>query len=131
MHTPEPEIQTNELKGKKGFRRIINAAGYSRDGLIAAYQHEAAFRQLIVLNGILIILTFCFDFETAIQMILIGASFLSLIVELFNTGIEAVVDYISLEKHPLAKRAKDVGSAAQMLAMILLAILWYFALTSL
>lgn len=123
----QPEPQTNDMKGKKGFKRILNAAHYSKDGLQAAYQHEAAFRQLIVLNSVLIILAFCFDFETSIRMILIAASFLSLIVELFNTGLEAVVDDISLEKRPLAKRAKDVGSAAQMLAMTLLAILWLLA----
>lgn len=124
----QSEPQTNDMKGKKGFKRILNAANYSKDGLQAAYKYEAAFRQLIVLNSILIILTFCFDFETSIRMILIAASFLSLIVELFNTGLEAVVDDISLEKRPLAKLAKDVGSAAQMLAMTLLAILWLLAL---
>ena len=122
------EIQSNELKGKKGFKRIINAAYYSRDGIQAGFRHEAAFRQLIVLNGLLILGAFWLDTETNIRMMLIAASFLSLIVELFNSGIEAVVDDISLQLRPLAKRAKDVGSAAQMLALILLAILWLMAL---
>lgn len=120
--------QHNDLKGKRGIRRIINAAGYSRDGLREAWRHEAAFRQLTVLHGILLP-ALCFtDFEPSVTMLLAAASFLSLIVELFNTGIEAVVDYISLDKHPLAKRAKDVGSAAQMLALTLLALLWLMAL---
>ena len=75
------EIQSNELKGKKGFKRIINAAYYSRDGIQAAFRHEAAFRQLIVLNGLLILGAFWLDTETSIRMMLIAASFLSLIVE--------------------------------------------------
>ena len=116
------------LKGKRGLRRIVNASGYSRDGLIAAFRHEAAFRQLVVLHTILIICAIFGHFETAIKMLLIGASFLSLIVELLNSGIEAVVDDISLEIRELAKRAKDVGSAAQMLALILTAIFWLIAL---
>ncbi|WII93090.1 diacylglycerol kinase [Kingella negevensis] len=124
------EIQTNHLKGTRGFRRVLNAAGYSKDGLIAAYQHEAAFRQLVVLHAVLLIAVWCFDFDSTQRMILIAASFLSLITELFNSGIEAVVDDISLEIRPLAKRAKDVGSAAQMLALTLIAILWAIALFS-
>lgn len=120
--------QTNELKGKTSVKRIINAASYSRDGLCAAWANEAAFRQLVVLHSILLVLVWLPDFGSNTRMILIAASFLSLIVELFNTGLEAVVDYISLDIHPLAKRAKDVGSAAQMLALILLAILWLIAL---
>ncbi len=122
------QSETNELKGTTGIRRIINAAAYSRDGLRAAWQHEAAFRQLVMLHSVLLVLVWLPDFGNNTRMILIAASFLSLIVELFNTGLEAVVDYISLDIHPLAKRAKDVGSAAQMLALILLAVLWLIAL---
>lgn len=123
-------IQTNDMKGKTGLKRIINAAHYSKDGLRAAFIHEAAFRQLCFLNSALFIAVWCFDFSNAERMMLISASFLSIIVELFNTGIEATIDYISLEKHPLAKRAKDVGSAAQLMAMSLIAILWTIALFS-
>lgn len=122
------DLQSNDLKGKTGIRRIINAAGYSKDGLQAAFRHEAAFRQLLVLNSVLILLAFWLDLESSVRMILIAGSFLSLIVELFNTGLEAIVDDISLDKRHRAKIAKDVGSAAQMLAMILLAILWWCAL---
>lgn len=123
-----PNTQPNRLKGKRGFARIINAARYSRDGIQAAYVHEAAFRQLVLLNGILLALVWFCGFDTPTRMILTAASFLSLIVELFNTGIEAVTDYISTDIHPLAKRAKDVGSAAQFLALLLLAVLWLTAL---
>lgn len=124
------ESQSHEMKGKTGLKRIVNAALYSKDGLKAAYVYEAAFRQLVMLNVVLVVLSFCFDFDAAVRMMLIAASFLSLIVELFNTGLEAVVDDISLELRPLAKRAKDVGSAAQMLAMTLLGILWLIAFCS-
>ena len=122
------EIATNELKGKRGLQRIINAAGYSKDGLIAAYRHEAAFRQLVWLHAVLLLAVWWLDVEPAVRMVLVLASFVSLIVELLNSGIEAVVDDISLEIRPLAKRAKDVGSAAQMLALTMLAILWTMAL---
>ena len=122
------EIATNELKGKRGLQRVINAAGYSKDGLAAAYRHEAAFRQLVWLHAVLLLAVWWLDVEPAVRMVLVLASFVSLIVELLNSGIEAVVDDISLEIRPLAKRAKDVGSAAQMLALTLLAILWAMAL---
>ena len=122
------EIATNELKGKRGLQRVINAAGYSKDGLAAAYRHEAAFRQLVWLHAGLLLAVGWLDVEPAVRMVLVLASFVSLIVELLNSGIEAVVDDISLEIRPLAKRAKDVGSAAQMLALTLLAILWTMAL---
>ena len=116
-----------QKKGKTGIRRIINAAGYSKDGLCAAYRHESAFRQLVWLNGLLLVLAVVLDFGPATRMMLITASFLSLIVELFNTAIEAAVDHTSTARHELAKRAKDAASAAQMLALLLLAVLWFIA----
>ncbi len=116
-----------EAKGKTGIRRVVNAFGYSVDGLKAAYT-EAAFRQLIWLNSALIILIFVLKFSLVTKMILILTSMLSLIVELFNTGIEAAVDHTSLAKSNLAKRAKDVGSAAQLVAILTLAIMWGLAL---
>lgn len=118
-----------DFKGKAGLRRIINAAGYSRDGLAAAL-HEAAVRQLLILHVVLIILAFFLNAGAATKMVLIFASFFSLIVELLNTAIEAAVDHTSLARHPLAKRAKDLGSAAQMVALILVALLWLMALLS-
>lgn len=127
MNQPNQTNQTNDLKGKKGFKRIVNAMFYSRDGLQAAFVHEAAFRQLVFIHtSLLIILCFC-DFEWVVKMLLLAVSFASLVIELLNTGLEAIVDDISLEKRPLAKRAKDVGSAAQMLTLILLGILWLMA----
>lgn len=80
------------------------------------------------LNLILIVLTFILNFDSATKMLLIIASFVSLITELFNTAVEATVDHTSTEKHELAKRAKDAGSAAQLLALTMLGIVWAIAL---
>ena len=125
-----PHSYASDAKGKTGFYRIIKAAGYSLDGFKAAYKFEAAFRQVFWLNLILFTAIILFPFTISIKMLLVVASFLSLIVELINTGIEASVDHTSTAKHPLAKIAKDVGSAAQFLALLLLFILWMMALLS-
>ena len=125
-----PHSYASDAKGKTGFYRIIKAAGYSLDGFKAAYKFEAAFRQVFWLNLILFMAIILCPFTISIKMLLVVASFLSLIVELINTGIEASVDHTSTAKHPLAKIAKDVGSAAQFLALLLLSILWMMALLS-
>lgn len=118
-------------KGKTGILRIIKAAGYSIDGFKAAYKFEAAFRQVVWLNLVLLAAVIVLPFALGIKMMLVVASFLSLIVELINTGLEACVDHTSTAKHPLAKIAKDVGSAAQFLALSLLMVLWVMALSAL
>ena len=124
----KPSSYAADKKGKSGIKRIVNAFGYSKDGLAAAYRYESAFRQVLWLNLILIVLTFIFNFDSATKMLLIIASFVSLITELFNTAVEAAVDHTSTEKHELAKRAKDAGSAAQLLALTMLGIVWALAL---
>ncbi|MDO5687610.1 MAG: diacylglycerol kinase [Neisseria sp.] len=115
------------MKGKTGIRRIINALYYSADGIKAACE-ESGFRQLLLLNAVSLPLLYFLDFELAVKMLLLTVSVGTLIVELFNTGIEAAVDHTSLEKSDLAKRAKDVGSAAQYLTLLLLFVLWLIAL---
>ncbi|ELA08333.1 diacylglycerol kinase [Moraxella macacae 0408225] len=117
-----------QAKGTTGLSRIIKAAGYSRDGFLAAYRHEAAFRQVFWLNLILIVLLFFMPFSLLVKMVLLFASIFSLVVELFNTGLEAAIDHTSTKQHPLAKIGKDVGSAAQFLALCLLSVLWLMAL---
>ncbi len=124
----KPSSYAADKKGKSGIKRIINAFGYSKDGLAAAYRYESAFRQVLWLNLILIVLTFILNFDSATKMLLIISSFVSLITELFNTAVEAAVDHTSTEKHELAKRAKDAGSAAQLLALMMLGIVWAIAL---
>lgn len=117
----------NEIKGKKGLAHLLASFKYSCAGLLAALS-EAAFRQLLVCHGVLIILAVVLDFDITIRMVLIMVSFLSWVVELFNTAIEATVDYISQQRHPLAKKAKDTASAAQLITMTLTVILWAMAL---
>ncbi len=124
----KPSSYAADKKGKSGIKRIVNAFGYSKDGLAAAYRYESAFRQVLWLNLILIVLTFILNFDSATKMLLIIASFVSLITELFNTAVEAAVDHTSTEKHELAKRAKDASSAAQLLALTMLGIVWAIAL---
>ena len=121
----------SHAKGKTGIYRIIKATGYSIDGFKAAYKFEAAFRQVVWLNLVLLAAVIVLPFALGIKMMLVVASFLSLIIELINTGLEACVDHTSTAKHPLAKIAKDVGSAAQFLALSLLMVLWVMALSAL
>lgn len=116
-------------KGKAGFARVVGAFGYSKDGLLAAYNNEAAFRQVVWLNGVLLVVVIFLPFALAVKMMLVLASALSVIVELFNTGLEAAIDHTSTDRHPLAKIGKDVGSAAQLVMLVTLFLLWVMAIT--
>ena len=112
------------FKGKTGLGRVLNAAGYSWAGLTAAFRHENAFRQELFLALLLIPLAIYLG-ETGIERALMIAAVLGvLIVELLNSAIEAAVDRISLDHHLLIKRAKDMGSAAVMLALINVIVTW-------
>ncbi|HAF92777.1 MAG TPA: diacylglycerol kinase, partial [Pseudomonas sp.] len=93
------------LKGRQGLRRIVQAGGYSLAGLRAAYVGEAAFRQVVLLNLLLIPLAFLLDVSRVERAVLIAVVLLAPIVELLNSAIETTVDRISLELHPLSKRA--------------------------
>lgn len=117
--------QESPFKGKTGVRRLLNAFGYSLDGLRAAYRHEDAFRQLSLLALLLVPLAlFVVDASPLARALLVASSIATLIIELFNSAIEAAVDHTSLERHPLAKRAKDMGSAAQLLGLVNLLLVW-------
>ena len=111
-------------KGKTGFRRIWNALLYSFDGFAAALRHEDAFRQEVFLALILIPLALQLRVGGGAKSVMIASVLLVLIVELLNSGIEAVTDRVSLEDHALAKRAKDLGSAAVMLSLINVPLVW-------
>lgn len=112
------------FKGKKGLRRIINAAFYSMEGLRAAFRHEDAFRQEVFLATVLLPLAFYLDVSGIERALMTASVLLMLIVELLNSAVEAAVDRISLENHALAKRAKDIGSAAVLMTLINLAVVW-------
>ena len=112
-------------KGKRGLRRIVNAFNYSMSGLRLAYRHEHAFRQEIVGAAILLPIACLIPVMPVERVLLIGTVLLVLIVELLNSSVEAAVDRAGLDTHHLAKRAKDIGSAAVFLALILLATTWF------
>jgi diacylglycerol kinase (ATP) len=114
----------NNLKGKSGLRRIINACGYSLSGLGDALRHEAAFRQELLLAVVLIPLALFMKRPGSDKALLIGSVLLVLIVELLNSAVENVTDRVSLEIHPLAKKAKDLGSAAVLLSLLTMAMIW-------
>lgn len=120
--------QESPFKGKTGIRRLMNAFGYSMDGFKAAYQHEDAFRQEVWLSLVLIPLAFYLEAEALHRILMVGSVLLVMIVELLNSAVEAVVDRVSIERHALAKRAKDIGSAAVLLALINLAVVWLLIL---
>ena len=122
----EAQDQKPPQKGNTGFLRVIKAAGYSSEGLKAAWQHESAFRQELT-SGIVLLPLAWWLAETWLQLLLmVAACLLVLIAELLNSAIETVVDRISTEQHVLAGRAKDIASAGVALA-ILLVVLTYGA----
>lgn len=112
------------FKGKTGVSRLVNAFGYSVDGFKAAFKHEDAFRQEVFLAIVLVPLGLYLGKTGVEKALLIAVVLLVMIVELFNSAIEAAVDHTSLERHPLAKRAKDIGSAAVFLALTIAASVW-------
>jgi diacylglycerol kinase (ATP) len=115
-------------KGKTGLKRVWNALFYSFDGLAAALRHEDAFRQELLLACVLIPTAAYLPFGVAVKCMMISSVLAVLVVELLNSGIEAVTDRVSLEDHALAKRAKDLGSAAVLLSIANVIIVWALAL---
>ena len=119
MTTPNSQDKNaTDLKGKKGLRRLINATGYSMKGLSAAYREE------VLLACVLIPCALLLGLPAVETVLLIGSVLLLMLVEILNSAIEAVVDRIGPELHPLSGRAKDLGSAAVFIAMIILGVTW-------
>ncbi|MES2985247.1 MAG: diacylglycerol kinase [Pseudomonadota bacterium] len=107
-----------------GLPRIINAFGYSYDGLKAAYASEAAFRQELVLLAVGITAACLLDVSALARAVMIGSLLLVLLVEIINTAIEATIERISADQHPLSKKAKDLGSAAVLVSLVHAAVIW-------
>lgn len=124
MHWSDPEGTGKYRHGRTGFNRIVHTVIHSRDGFLATVRGEAAFRQLLVLHGVLMGGTFVLDVSPVERALMLAVSFISLIVELLNSAIEAVVDRISLDLHPLSKNAKDMGSTAQATALLMVGVVW-------
>ena len=127
LEHPEGE---SPFKGKTGLRRLLNAFGYSMAGLKAAYVNEDAFRQEVRMAVLLIPLGIYLGNTGIERAMMIASVILVIIVELLNSSIEATVDRISLENHSLAKRAKDIGSAAVLISLVNMAIVWALVLFS-
>lgn len=108
----------------KGFNRLWKALGYSGKGLVGVWKTEAAFRQEVMLAAVLIPLALWLDISPVERVLLLSSVMLVLIVELMNSAIEAVVDRIGLERHPLSGKAKDQGSAAVLLSLCVVALTW-------
>lgn len=110
--------------GKTGLARLIDATGYSFRGLRACWRGEAAFRQEVLLCLVLLPASFVIAASPTQWLLLVAPLFLLLIVELLNSAVESVVDRIGPELHTLSGQAKDMGSAAVLLCLLLLALSW-------
>ena len=117
-------LEESPFKGKTGLQRVWNALHYSMAGLRAAFKCEDAFRQEAMLAALLIPASFILPASGIGRALMIASVLLVLIVELLNSAIEATVDRVSLDRHHLSKRAKDIGSAAVLLALINVVFVW-------
>ncbi len=124
------ETMESPYKGKKGLRRVFNAFFYSLDGFRAAYRHEDAFRQEVLLAVILIPLALWLPATHNGKALMIFSVLLVIMIELLNSAIEATVDRISLDRHDLAKRAKDIGSAAVLVSLLNVVAVWALVLAA-
>ena len=114
--------------GNTGIKRLIMACVYSWQGFKACFRKEEAFRQEVYLAVVLIPVAIWLDVTTIERILMIGSIFLVMMVEILNSAIEALVDRVGLERHKLSGRAKDMGSAAVMLSLINLAMVWLLIL---
>ena len=125
--TPSIEEPVNPQKSRRGLNRVWHATGYSIAGLRAGW-HETAFRQEAIASIVLVPAAFWLGRSWVETVLLAGTVILIMIVELLNTGIETAIDRIGPEWHDLSKRAKDMGSAAVLLSLLLCAGTWAMAL---
>ncbi|MFM9967672.1 MAG: diacylglycerol kinase [Burkholderiales bacterium] len=123
-------MEESPFKGRTGFKRLAGAIAYSLQGFASAFKHEEAFRQEVLLAALLIPLAFWLDVAALARAIMIASVLLVLVVELLNSAVEAAVDRISLDNHRLSKRAKDIGSAAVLLSIVNVAVVWGLALSA-
>ena len=121
---PDSPQQFSEFKSKSGLKRIFSAFFYSIDGFRAAWMHEHAFRQEVMVAVPGIVIALLLPVSRYEKLALIGVLLLVLVVELLNSAIEAVVDRVSLDRHSLSKNAKDLGSAAVMLTFLMALVTW-------
>jgi diacylglycerol kinase (ATP) len=126
--TKQQPLTASPHKGKTGLRRVWNAFFYSIEGFRAAYKHEDAFRQETLVAAFLIPIALFLPESGVGKALMISSVLLVLLVELLNSAVEATVDRISLENHQLAKRAKDIGSAAVFVSLLNVVVVWVLVL---
>ncbi|WP_407645229.1 diacylglycerol kinase [Helicobacter enhydrae] len=114
----------NDKKGKGGLRRIYNAFFYSLSGLKSAWIDESAFRQVVLLSVLGICIAPFLSTSWVECVLLVLSCVLMIICELINSAIENAVDFTSLELHPFAKKAKDMGSAIQLCSIVFFLFVW-------
>lgn len=124
----EPTMNESPFKGKTGLTRVWNALHYSMAGLAAAYRNEDAFRQEVWLALLLVPLALWLPASGIGKALMIASVLLVIVVELLNSALEAAVDRVSLERHHLSKRAKDIGSAAVFVALVNAVVVWSLVL---
>jgi diacylglycerol kinase (ATP) len=129
-HGPAASGDSRALKGKRGLQRILNALKYSLDGFAAAWGEEDAFRQEVILAVVLVPTALLLPLGLVERILMISSIFVVIIIELLNSAVEAAIDRHSFEINPLAKRAKDLGSAAVMLSLLLAGGIWVAILWS-
>ena len=117
-------MDQNEFKSTGGLKRILTALRYSTQGLSHAVRNEAAFRQELMLCCVMVPLALWLPLPLLEKLLLLGSLVLVLIAEIINSAIEAVVDRVSLDRHPLAGQAKDLGSAAVFMSLLWSGVLW-------
>ena len=118
------DIQQNPHKGNRGLTRAIHAAKNSWHGLVFAFKEESAFRQELVLLVVLSPIALFLPVGLVEKALMICSLIMVLVIELLNSSVEAAIDRISFEHHDLSKRAKDFGSAAVMLALLIAFVIW-------
>ena len=128
MAGDNPVTAPRNKPAARGLAHVIAACGYSLQGLRAAFRHEEAFRIEVLVAALMLPVAFWLGRTPVEYALLIGALVLVLIVELINSAIEAVVDRIGIEHHVLSGRAKDIGSAAVLLSLLYVALVWGFLL---
>jgi diacylglycerol kinase (ATP) len=117
-------------KGQTGLRRILSATRNSLQGFVEAVRHEDAFRQELVMAAVLVPVGLWLGNDGLERALLVASVLFVLVVELLNSAVEATVDRISFDNHRLAKRAKDIGSAAVMLSIAMAAVVWLLVLVT-
>ena len=120
----EYHINQNPYKGNKGLTRAWHAAKNSWCGLVYAFKEESAFRQELTLFALFTPIALLMPTSLFEKAILVSSLVMVLVVELLNSSVEAAIDRISFEHHDLSKRAKDFGSAAVMLTLLISILLW-------